>query len=113
MLKYNLRKKIGNQTHNFVVEGTNLFELINETKKLSFPDVVECCGICQSDNLSLNSRIAKDKFKYVFIECGNCRATLNFGQKMDDPTIFYLRKNEQKEYDWKEYMPSHMINSSI
>lgn len=97
-----IKKQIGKTTYTFTVEGKNLHELIEEKKKLSFYDVHKC-GICGSNNLDLNSRIAQKKFKYTFIQCNDCRATLNFGQQMENPDVFYLRKNENKEFDWKEY----------
>ncbi len=105
-MQFYIKKKIGKDTHTFTVEGTNLFELVQESQKLSFPNV-DKCGCCGSDNLILQSRIAgTKKFKYVEIKCLACRAAVVFGNMTEHPDIYYLRKNkETKAYDWKEYTP--------
>ncbi len=104
-----IKKTIGSTVHTFVVSGENLYDVVTESQKLSFPDV-ECCGKCGSKDLVLGSHLGKDdkgnmSFKYVDIKCMNpdCRASLTFGQPRKDPNTFYLRKNEDKEYDWKEF----------
>ena len=99
-----IKKKIGREVHNFVVEGENLFDVMQQAGKLSFPDVHKC-GCCGSDILYLGSHIAQNKFKYVTIKCGKCKASLNFGQQQEDPDVFYLRTNENKEFDWKPFVP--------
>ena len=100
-----IEKKIGKDIHEFTVEGSNLFELIQEQQKYSFGDV-EKCGLCASENLILNSRLAQKKFKYVEIKCLNCKGSLVFGNTIDDPNTYYLRRDKQtKKYDWKEYKP--------
>lgn len=102
-MKINETKKIGKRNYNFQFEGKNLFDALTEAQKLSFNDVLKC-GICGKDNLVLNARIAGEKkFKYTEIKCLDCKASLTFGQKQDDPDTFYLRKNEAKELDWKAY----------
>jgi len=101
MKKY-VKKKIGREVHNFVVEGDNLFDVMQEAGKLSFHDV-HTCGCCGSDNLSLGSHKAQNKYKYVTVRCLNCKATLNFGQQSEDDEVFYLRKREEgdnKVLDW-------------
>ena len=102
-----IKKTIGKEIHNFVVEGSDLFEVMQQAGKLSFPDV-HACGLCNSDSLELGSHIAQKKFKYVTIKCRNCRASLNFGQQQEDPETFYLRKREvggAKILDWEPFKP--------
>ena len=103
MLKMRFKKQIGSKTYEFEAEGSNLYEVITDSQKLSFPDVPQC-GVCGSDNLILSSHIAQDKYKYAEVRCLECRATLNFGQKVEDPEVFYLRKTDGV-FDWKQYTP--------
>lgn len=99
-----LKKIIGRNTYTFVFTGSNLYEAVTESQKLSFPDVHKC-GICGSDDLTLAAHKAQDKYKYTHINCNNpkCRAQLTLGQRQDDPDTFYLRKNDKNEYDWKPF----------
>ena len=43
-----IKKQIGKQLYNFVVEGENLEQVLLENNKLSFEDVNHC-GICGSN----------------------------------------------------------------
>lgn len=98
-----VKKKIGKETVTFMVEGKNLYECQMEAQKLSFNDVDEC-GICGSDNIHLNARLAQNKYKYVEIRCFKCKASLVFGHTQEDPNTYYLRKDkESKKFDWKAY----------
>ena len=100
-----VKKKIGKETVTYVVEGKNPYECRMEAQKLSFGDI-EKCGVCGSDNIHLNARLAQNKYKYLEIKCFSCKAQLVFGQTQEDPNTFYLRKNKDtKEYDWKKYNP--------
>lgn len=99
-MKMNFTKQIGKQKYNFQVEGKNLFELLQEAQKLSFGDVKEC-GCCGSDDLELESHVAQG-FKYTSVRCKKCKATLTFGQKREDADTYYLRRKEDKSYDWKK-----------
>ena len=106
-----IKKVIGKEVHTFMVQGANLFDVMNEAGKLSFGDVKKC-DICGCEDLHLGSHIAKNKFKYVTIRCKNhnCKASLNFGQQQENPEIFYLRTREEKDsngktkkvLDWKK-----------
>lgn len=98
-----ISKKIGKRTYHFKVNGTNLYEVVTESQKLSFNDV-DICGMCKQDNLILNAREAKG-YKYTEIKCLNkdCGATLTFGRKKEDEDTFFLRRREDKQYDWKKY----------
>lgn len=97
-----IKKQIGKNQYTFIFEGKNLYEVITESQKLSFDDVPRC-GKCSSDNLILSSHQAQGKFKYTEIRCLDCRSSLTFGQKQEDPDTFYLRRNNNKELDWKAY----------
>ena len=99
-----IKKEIGKSVYTFVVEGKNLYDMVTESQKLSFGNVKKC-GCCGGDNLVLNARKAQDKFKYTEIKCIECKASLVFGQTQENPDVFYLRKNDKKEYDWKAYNP--------
>lgn len=101
-MKLFINKQIGKNKYTFQVEGNNLEELIQETKKLSFGDV-DKCGICNSTDIHLDYHLAKNKYKYTFIRCMNCRSTNNFGRQMENPDIFYLKK------EWKEPL-NNLIN---
>ncbi len=100
------KKKIGRRTYNIVGEGKNLWECVFELSTLSFGDV-EKCGICGSDNLSLQAREAgKKKYEYVEIKCWSCKAAVVFGKMQENSDIFYIRKNNKKQPDWKAYNPN-------
>lgn len=110
-MKLTINKQIGRRTYPFTFEGNNLFECIMESNKLSFPDVAEC-GICHKDNLRLNAYETKEeKYKYTNIVC-ECGATLTFGQPKENPNLFYLRRDENKKFDWKERDDSDSPRSS-
>lgn len=105
--KMKIEKKIGKNSYEFIVEGENLHEAVMESKKLSFFDIHKC-GCCGSDDLSLDAHVAKNKFKYTTIKCGNkdCRASVNFGTQTENKDIFYVRLRDKsdgtgKEIDWK------------
>lgn len=101
-MKLIINKQIGDKTYSFEVEGRNLYECVTESQKLSFSDVPKC-GICESEKLVLNARLAQGKYKYVEIKCLNCKAQLTFGNKQEDADVYYLRKKEDKTYDWKKF----------
>lgn len=97
------KKKIGKRVYSIVGEGANLFECGYELSKLSFGDV-DKCGVCGSDNLILNARISGvKKHKYVEIKCLSCKGAVVFGKMQENPDVFYLRKNDKKQPDWKSY----------
>lgn len=98
----NITKQIGRNKYPFQVEGDNLFELVTQAQKLSFGDVTKC-GLCGSDNLILEAHTAQGKYKYVSVKCLDCKGSVTFGQKQDDPQTYYLRRNENKKYDWKAF----------
>ena len=108
-MQLTIKKKIGKETHTFIVEGKNLFEVVNEANKLSFGNV-DKCGMCQGESLVLGAHLGKDKFEYVDIKCQNpeCKASLTFGRRQDDNDIFFLRKEDVnggsgKQYSWKPF----------
>jgi len=100
-----IEKKIGKRTYEFTVEGENLHEAVMESKKLSFYDVHKC-GCCQSDDLVLDAHVAQGKFKYTTVKCNICKASVNFGQQVENSDVFYIRTRDKvgggKEADWKE-----------
>lgn len=109
-----IKKQIGKTVYSFVVDGKNLYELVRESQKLSFPDVL-VCGMCGSDDLYLNSREAgTKKFEYVEIRCKNCKCQLQFGKTQADSNVVYLRKRELKDgtrvLDWKKVNDDNTSN---
>ena len=96
-----IKKQIGKNIYNFVVHANNLHELTMESQKLSFSDVKKC-GWCESDDLILNARKAEG-FEYTEVKCLCCQATLTFGRMKKDKDVFYLRKNDDRKYDWRQY----------
>jgi len=99
-----IKKKIGNTVHTFVVEGKNLFELVEESQKLSFTNV-DKCGRCGYSDLALTSHVAQGKYKYVEIRCNHCRAQVVFGRREDNPEVFFLRRDKDKKLAWEAYNP--------
>lgn len=107
-ISYFVKRKIGKETHQFSIDGENLYDVVMTSKNLSFYDV-DKCGCCGSDDLMLDAHLAKNKFKYVTVKCKKCKASVNFGQQQENPEIFYLRTREDKDgkkvLDWKPMEP--------
>jgi len=101
MLSRMVTKKIGKRTEHFTATGNNLFELTMELEKLAFPDV-EKCGLCGDNDLYLTAYLAQGKYKYTKIVCAKCGGGITFGQRQDNPDIFYLRRGEDKKYLWEK-----------
>lgn len=101
----NVTKRIGKKDFTFQVEGENLFDLVQESQKLSFYDI-PMCGICGSDLLYLRSHIAQKKYKYVTCCCAACKAQLTFGHQTEEPNTYYVRKDKNtKALAWEKYVP--------
>ena len=103
-MKLNETKKIGKRNYSFQFEGGSLFEVLMDAQKLSFNDV-PVCGVCGKDNLILQARLAQD-YEYTEIKCLECKATLTFGTKKDKSGTVFLRRNDNKELDWKKFETS-------
>ena len=96
-----IKKKIGKETYTYVVRGEDLHAVEMQAKKLSFYDVPSC-GLCKSDDLYLTAYITEeDKYKYLKIVCRNCKGSLTFGTRKDEPDTYYLRKNGDGGLAWK------------
>lgn len=112
MMTIDIEKHIGKRTYTFSFQGNNLPECLLEAQKLSFDDVYKC-GLCNSDNLILRTRIAgKKKFQYTEIKClkAGCHGTLVLGKTQEDPDTFFLRRNEDKTLKWEAYNPKTEID---
>ncbi|MBC6992401.1 MULTISPECIES: hypothetical protein [Hymenobacter] len=108
MLEMMVTKKIGRKSYHINATGTDLHELLTEHEKLSFQDVL-ACGLCGSDNLTLTSRTAQNKFKYCDVKCLDCRGSVTFGKRQDDDKTYFLRKKEggkPGELDWQAFNPN-------
>ncbi len=102
-MKLTIIKKIGRTEYPFTFEGNDLHEVLMESEKLSFGNVNKC-GLCDNEYLFLSAYITKeDNFKYVKISCPNCRASVTFGRKKENPDVYYLRKTDSGELDWQAY----------
>ncbi|MES2732785.1 MAG: hypothetical protein V4714_13610 [Bacteroidota bacterium] len=112
MMKMSIHRKVGKSTYHFQFEGKNLYEVVKESEKLSFPDIHKC-GLCGKDNIVLGTRHAQNKYKYTFIRCQDCRAQLIFGQTKEDADVFYLRRREDKKFDWHIYEPEEEEENSM
>lgn len=114
MLRKIFHKTVGREKHTFQIEGENLYSVLMEERKLSFPDIKQC-GLCKSDDLTLFAHNPNDEFEYVTIKCKSCKGFLNFGQQKKNKDIFYLttKQNDKGEtlrdnqgfpvFNWKEF----------
>ena len=106
-MKYYFKRRIGKETHTFVSEGENLFEMVNDSKKISFKSIYKC-DCWGSENLTLDSHVAQGKHKYVYVRCLNkdCKATRNYGKQQENPDVFYPRTRDGdggKVLEWKKF----------
>lgn len=102
MMNLTVKKKIGKSEYDFTFSGNNLWDVVMELEKLSFPNVAKC-GLCDSEYIRLTAYKAQDKYKYVKIVCSMCKGSVTFGQRQEDPNVFFLRKNDEHKPDWKKY----------
>ena len=110
-ITYFIKKKIGNETHSFSVEGENLHEVVMAAGKLSFGDI-DLCGICGHNDLILAAHVTPNEgHEYTYVRCKKCKATLNFGQQKKDNNTYYYKTVDmiggqpgQKAYAWKPYV---------
>jgi len=104
-----IKKQIGRETHSFMVEGDTFMDVMQTSAKLSFGDVKKC-DCCDSDALVLGAHKAQGKYDYAYVRCLNCKATLNFGQQIEDTDIVYLKTKVdemgKRIYDWTKYEAS-------
>jgi MinD superfamily P-loop ATPase len=113
MIRLKVPKKFGKRLYNFEVEAETFFDVLIQAERLSF-NSVDKCGVCGSDSLKLSAYVTeKDHFEYVKVQCLNCRASLTFGKKKNDPETYYLRKNEDGAYDWKEFKSDKPESNTI
>lgn len=98
------KRIIGRDTHEFIVESDiDFYDLIKEASKLSFPNIYKC-GICGHDDLRLGFHKASQRFDYVTVSCKKCRASVNFGKKMDSSGVVYIKtKDDKKTLDWRPF----------
>ena len=101
-IRMTINKKIGANVIPFEVSGENLFDVVMQSQKLSFPDV-ETCGCCGSNNLYLEAHLAKDRYKYVSVKCKKCKASVTFGVRQEDNNTYFLRRREDGNLDWRAY----------
>ena len=100
-MKLQVPKKVGCNTYNFEVEGDTLHDVLMEAKKLSFRDV-KCCGLCDSELLYLTAYVTReDKYEYTKVACAKCGGSVTFGQVKKDPSVFFLRRNDDKSLKWE------------
>jgi hypothetical protein len=109
MISKKILWQVGRTVHEFIVEGENLFDVLQEARKIPNQAVIKC-GICDKDRLSLFSLIAGDEaYEYVKIKCFDCKATLTLGRPKKEPNTFYIRRKEDKSYDWQPEYVKDMV----
>ena len=98
-------KNIGKRKYLIQGQGKSVWEALQDYQKASFYDVPKC-GVCNSDNLILRSRIAGDEeFEFSEVKCLDCKAALTITQAKKTKE-FYLRKNKETgNLDWQSYTP--------
>ena len=111
-LTYSVKKKFGNNTYTFLIEGENFMDCIMEGRNLSFGDV-DKCGLCGHTELELGAHVTKARnHKYVHLTCKKCRGQLNFGHREAEAekNMCYLKTREEivdnkktKVLDWRAY----------
>jgi len=76
--------------------GKNLLSITEECadtkelfKKAGFYGTIPSkCGNCEGTDLMLNHRCAQDKYDYYSVDCKECNHRLNYGQHLNDDTLF-------------------------
>ena len=111
-MKMVFKRQIGSKEYEFVVEGTNLHEVVLESEKLSFPSVTKC-GLCESDWLVLKAYETKEGYSYTKIACLKCKGSVTFGQRRDNKDQFFLRKNEAGKLDWQAYTGEQKVAKTV
>ena len=110
-MKIKTKKQIGDNYIEISVEDTSISNVLFELGKLNF-NGVKFCELCGSDHLTIGSHEAQG-FKYFYIRCLKCQATVNFGEKKQGGVV-YLKTQPKKEnrkgkddkrlyYDWNKF----------
>jgi len=100
-MKLTIKKKIGVSQYDFIFEGSDLFECLMESQKISFYDLTNC-GICESNLLRIYAYETKeDKFKYIKVICASCKGSLTLGQSKKDNAYYYRKNEHTKKLDWQ------------
>lgn len=112
-MELTIKKQIGKNEYIFTVSGNDLYEVLSAAEKVSFENIA-ACKLCGSDHLYLRAYQTKEHYKYVKVICAACHASVTFGQRREDPTVYYLRKNEKGEPDWQKGQPkTDQVKSAI
>lgn len=83
--------------------GRLAFEIEVATGKVAFEVAAaiqelfeeECCGSCKSKNIRFDVRTINEN-KYFKMRCSDCNATLDFGQKKDQKSLFAKRQDKDR-----------------
>lgn len=109
MITKKIQWQVGRTVHEFEVEGDNLFEVLQEARKVP-QQMVAKCGICEHDHLSLISMLAgEEKYEYIKIKCQKCKATLTLGKNKDIKDSYFIRRKEDNTYDWQPEFIKDML----
>jgi hypothetical protein len=104
-MKIGIRKKVNPTTELFIEfdEERDLKEAI--LKATPFINLPSTCGLCHSDNISLQARKTKDdkgqEFIYVEAFCKACFAKKSFGEYVQPKGALFLKG------DWNKYVPKN------
>jgi hypothetical protein len=85
-MKFTMEIKVGKNSLSITEECENTKDLF---KKAGFYGTIpSACGNCESTDLMLNHRCAQDKYDYYSVDCKNCGHRLNYGQHLNEDTLF-------------------------
>jgi len=96
--------KIRNGQITIKVEGATAKELFKALAELedTFSVADDCCGSCGNIRTRFRVRTNKDGDSFYELFCLKCNATLDYGQKKDNKTIYPKRKDGWSVYQKAE-----------
>ena len=62
--------------------------------------------IISPGDLKFNAYKAQNQYKYLQVRCIDCKATLTCGNRKDNPSLYYYRRNDDGSLQWEEYKGS-------
>jgi len=79
-------------------------------KLTPFMQISGKCGLCKSENVSIQARKTKDKegdeFIYLEVYCKDCRARQNIGEYKSPKGCLFLKK-------WEKYEPKNSNKEAV
>jgi hypothetical protein len=84
------------------VEGGTMVETFKELAGIAEVFRDASCGECKSEAIYPRTRKDKDENEYLEMACGDCGATLSYGQNKKGGGIFPKRKDAEGKFDYKK-----------